>query len=139
MNKLFIALCLAVGITSAQAVEVLDGNLTGNMTITSNYEFRGISLSQNGPAIQGGIDFNHKTGLYIGNWNSSFRNVPNLGDDDVDANSGIQMNVYGGWKGEYKGVRGGLGYITYNYPTASTSGGYPAGNYNTGEVFAHLG
>jgi uncharacterized protein (TIGR02001 family) len=139
MKKLFLALFLAVGITSANAVEVLDGNLTGNMTITSNYEFRGISLSQNGPAIQGGIDYNHKTGLYIGNWNSSFRNVPNLGDDDVDANSGIQMNVYAGWKGEYKGVRGGLGYITYNYPTASTSGGYPAGNYNTGEVFAHLG
>jgi uncharacterized protein (TIGR02001 family) len=139
MKKLLVALLAATGLTTANAVEVLDGNLTGNMSITSNYEFRGISLSQNGPAIQGGIDFNHKSGLYIGNWNSSFRNVPNLGDDDVDANSGIQMNVYAGWKGEYKGVRGGLGYITYNYPTASTSGGYPAGNYNTGEAFAHLG
>jgi uncharacterized protein (TIGR02001 family) len=139
MNKMLTVLFLAFGITSAQAVEVLDGNLTGNMSITSNYEFRGISLSQNGPAIQGGIDYQHKSGLYIGNWNSSFRNVPNLGDDDVDANSGVQMNVYAGWRGEYKGVRGGLGYITYNYPTASTSGGYPAGNYNTGEAFAHLG
>ena len=93
MKKILAAILLAAGATAVNAVEVLDGNLTGNMTITSNYEFRGISLSQNGPAIQGGIDFNHSTGLYIGNWNSSYRNVPNLGDDDVDANSG-NVSVY---------------------------------------------
>jgi len=138
-RKLTAILVLAGMSTLGHAVEVLDGNLTGNATLTSNYEFRGISLSQNGPAIQGGIDFNHKSGLYIGNWNTSYRNVPNLGDDDIDANSGVLMNVYAGWKGEYKGVRGGLGYITYNSVTASTGGGYPAGNYNTGEAFAHLG
>ena len=140
MKKSLLALMMvASGITSVHATEVLDGNLTGNLTITSNYEFRGISLSQNGPAIQGGIDYNHSSGLYIGNWNSSFRSLPNLNNDDIDANSGVQMNVYAGWKGEYKGVRGDVGYITYNFPHATNAGETNVIQYNTGEAYVSLG
>lgn len=128
----------AAGITSAQAVEVFNGNLTGNMTITSNYEFRGISMSQGGPAIQGGIDYAHNTGFYIGNWNSSFRTVPNLSNDDIDATSNVQMNVYGGFKKDvYKGVTIDAGYYTYNFPTASKMGDNT--NYNTAEFYGAVG
>ena len=120
-----------------QAAEVLDGNLTGNMTITSNYVYRGISMSQNGPAVQGGIDYAHKSGLYIGNWNSSFRTVPNLSNDDIDATSNVQMNVYGGWKKDiYKGLTVDAGYNTLNFPTASKMGDKT--DYNTAEFYGAI-
>lgn len=137
-KSLLAALLIITGITSANAVEVLDGNLTGNMTLASNYEFRGISLSQNGPAIQGGIDYAHKSGIYIGNWNSSMRGVPNMNNDDIDSNSGTQSNLYAGWRKDvYKGIVVDLGTISYLYPTA-TAGGSKT-NYSTNEVYAGVG
>lgn len=139
MKKSLLAVMLvASGVTSVSATEILGGDLSGNMTIASDYRFRGISLSQNGPAIQGGVDYIHNTGFYIGNWNSSMRGTPNMNNDDVDSNSGAQMNLYGGWKKDvYKGVTVDIGYITYNYPTSSTW--QSKVNYNTAEVYAGLG
>jgi uncharacterized protein (TIGR02001 family) len=138
MKKVLVALLLAVGVTTANSAEIFDGSLTGNMTINSDYKFRGISLSQNGPAIQGGIDYNHSTGLYIGNWNSSMRGVPNMNNDDVDSNSGMQSNVYAGWRKDvYKGITVDVGTISYLYPQA-TSGGSKI-NYSTNEVYAGVG
>src|SRR5262245_45532458 len=49
--------------------------LTGNMTIATDYRFRGISQTFGagffnvGPAIQGGIDWAHERGFYAGTWN----------------------------------------------------------------------
>jgi len=138
MKKSLLAVMLvAAGITSVSATEVLDGNLTGNMTLASDYKFRGISLSNNGPAVQGGIDFNHSTGLYVGNWNSSFRGTPYMNDDDID-NAALQSNLYAGWKKDvYKGIIIDLGTISYLYPTASAGGSKI--NYNTNEVYAGVG
>jgi len=136
-KSLLTALLVAAGITSVSATEVLDGNLTGNLGLTSNYEFRGVSLSNNGPAVQGGIDFNHSTGLYVGNWNSSFRGTPYMNDDDID-NAALQSNLYAGWRKDvYKGITVDLGTISYLYPTASAGGSKI--NYNTNEVYAGVG
>ena len=65
MKKLFLALMMVIGFTSAQA------QVTGNMSVTSDYRFRGVSQTQNAPAVQGGVDYAHSSGLYVGNWNSS--------------------------------------------------------------------
>jgi uncharacterized protein (TIGR02001 family) len=42
-------------------------SLTGNLTLVSDYRFRGISQSYKLPAVQGGIDYAHSSGLYVGN------------------------------------------------------------------------
>jgi uncharacterized protein (TIGR02001 family) len=136
-KSLLTALLVAAGITSVSATEVLDGNLTGNLGLTSNYEFRGVSLSNNGPAIQGGIDYQHKSGVYIGNWNSSFRGALNMDNDDVD-NAAVQSNLYAGWKKDvYKGIVIDLGTISYLYPNASAGG--TKITYSTNEVYAGVG
>lgn len=44
--------------------------LTGNVTATSEYIFRGIT-SSNGAAVQGGMDYTHDSGLYAGFWGSN--------------------------------------------------------------------
>jgi uncharacterized protein (TIGR02001 family) len=45
--------------------------ITANVTVTNDYRYRGISQSNFKPAIQGGFDYAHESGFYIGNWNSS--------------------------------------------------------------------
>ena len=38
---------------------------SGNVAVTTDYRFRGISQSSNNPAIQGGLTFNHTSGAYL--------------------------------------------------------------------------
>ena len=44
--------------------------LTANISLTSNYKYRGQDQGNNKPAIQGGFDWT-MSGFYVGNWNSS--------------------------------------------------------------------
>jgi hypothetical protein len=92
--------------------------LSGNLTIASDYRFRGISQTFGegfdfGPAIQGGIDYAHASGFYLGNWNSNVS-----GNQFTDGD--IEMDLYGGWKRPLGGVTFDLGTIYYAYPRAET-------------------
>ena len=42
------------------------GPITANVTLASQYRYRGISQSNSLPAIQGGFDYAHESGFYIG-------------------------------------------------------------------------
>ena len=80
--------------------------VTANVTVINNYMYRGISQSNGKPAIQGGFDYAHESGLYIGNWNSS---ISWIGDGGYKTSSGaatsapIEMDFYGGFKKEFIG------------------------------------
>ena len=45
--------------------------ITANVTVVNDYRYRGMTQSNFKPAIQGGFDYAHESGFYIGNWNSS--------------------------------------------------------------------
>jgi len=98
--------------------------VTGNMTIASDYRFRGISQTYTGPAIQGGIDYAHSSGLYLGNWNSNVSSILFAGG------SGIEMDFYGGWKKSFGDFGLDVGSIYYHYPNAefNTNTGSAAGS-----------
>ena len=87
--------------------------LTGNVTLTTNYKFRGQDQDASRtravkPAIQGGFDYAFgDTGWYVGNWNSSV--------DWLKGNS-IEMDFYGGYKFKAGDVDLDLGALTYVYP-----------------------
>jgi uncharacterized protein (TIGR02001 family) len=95
--------------------------VTGNMSIVSDYRFRGISQTYTGPAIQGGVDYAHASGLYLGNWNSNVSSILFAGG------SGIEMDFYGGWKKSFGDFGLDLGSIYYHYP-------YAEFNVNTGSA-----
>ena len=127
MKKLFLALLLAVGFTAAQA------QVTGNLGLTSDYRFRGISQSQNAPAVQGGIDYTHSSGFYVGNWNSS------VSSQLYTSGAGVESDLYAGWKKDvYKGITLDIGTYNYFYPRATTSAS-TGSNYDTYEAFAGIG
>ena len=127
MKKLFLALMMVAGISVAQA------EVTGNLGLTSDYRFRGISQSQNAPAVQGGVDYAHSSGFYIGNWNSS------VSSQVYTNGSGVESDVYAGWKKDiYKGLTLDVGSYNYFYPRA-TSTANTGSNFNTYEGYIGLG
>jgi len=125
MKKVLLALFAVVGFTTARA------ELTGNLGLTSDYRFRGISQTQNGAAVQGGIDYAHESGLYIGNWNSS------VSSQQYTNGSGLESDIYGGWKKDvYEGVTVDVGSYNYFYPSSATGSNT---SFNTQELYVGLG
>jgi uncharacterized protein (TIGR02001 family) len=116
MKKVILALMLAAGVSAAQA------EVTGNASLTSDYRFRGVSQTQNAPAVQGGVDFAHSSGFYVGNWNSS------ISSELYPGVAGVENDVYAGFKKEFGGVKVDAGVISYMYPRATT-------DTNTNEVY----
>ena len=116
MKKVILALLLVAGFSAANA------EITGNAALTSDYRFRGVSQTQNAPAIQGGVDITTSTGLYIGNWNSS------ISSEMYPGVAGIESDVYAGFKKEFGGIKVDAGVISYMYPRATT-------DTNTNEVY----
>lgn len=45
--------------------------VSANIGAVSNYIWRGVTQTGDGPAIQGGIDVGHESGFYIGTWASN--------------------------------------------------------------------
>jgi uncharacterized protein (TIGR02001 family) len=89
------------------------GKFSANVALTTEYFFRGISQSGDGnPAIQGGFDFAHNSGVYLGTWASS-----------INFGGNIETDFYGGWSGDLgdSGVGLDVGVIYYHYPSASSS------------------
>ncbi len=99
----------------AQTAPASEHTLTGNITITTDYRFRGISQTFGGsnfwaPAIQGGVDYSHSSGFYVGNWNS------NVSGNQYPNGSSIEMDFYGGWKQTWDDWGLDVGTIYYYYP-----------------------
>lgn len=103
---------------------VASAQLTANVSLTSNYKFRGqdqdvSKVKSIKPALQGGLDYAFgDSGFYVGNWNSSV--------DWLTGNS-LESDVYGGYKFKAAGADLDLGLLTYIYPGNS--------NGNTTEVY----
>lgn len=93
-------------IASAAAAEA-PVQLSANAGIVSDYRFRGISLSDRDPALQGGVDLETKIGLFAGTWAST---IADYGGADVE------IDVYGGYQGSAAGVDFSIGAYAYLYP-----------------------
>jgi uncharacterized protein (TIGR02001 family) len=110
MNKLVstvLGLVLSGAALTAGAVDI-----AGNVTLASDYRFRGISQLEGGlsPAIQGGFDFNHESGFYLGTWSS---NINFFGGS-------IETDLYGGFRGQItEDVAFDVGALYYAYPHAT--------------------
>ncbi len=111
MTALAAAGLLAAAAPSTVAANEIGGGLSwsGNLTLTSDYVFRGFSESRGGPAVQGEFAIEHETGFYVGSWNSSFAS----GDDG----NGLETSVYGGFETEIvPGLSVDLGIYRYIFP-----------------------
>lgn len=86
-----------------------DSSFSVNVGLTSDYRFRGVSQSAKDPAVQGGVDWTHKSGFYLGTWASTI----DFGDA---ADADLELDLYGGYKWKLSGIEWDAGFIHYAYP-----------------------
>ncbi len=84
--------------------------VNGNMSLVSEYRFRGIDQTFGKPALQGGFDYTHSSGLYLGNWNS------NVNQGARYPGGNLEMDFYGGYKKAFRNIGLDVGLIYYYYP-----------------------
>ena len=92
--------------------------LTGNVGIFSQYVFRGLTQTNRDPALQGGFDYAHSSGLYAGTWGS---NISWLRDGGAyRAGGSLELDVYGGYKMTFGDFGVDVGTLYYWYPGDTT-------------------
>ncbi len=123
-KKTLLATALLAGSSAALA------EISGNVTMATDYVFRGVSQTDNQFAIQGGLDYAHDSGFYLGTWASNVDST--FFNDEKDPQ--IELDLYGGYSGELaNGIGYDVGYIRYEYPGGSESDTneiYLGGSYN---------
>lgn len=132
MNMKTLALAVAAVLPAAAIAADSPHSFTGSVTLTSDYVFRGVSQTQNGPAMQAGLEYAHASGFYVGTFGSnvSWVSVKTFKDStgaDVpgtvpfkESNS-MELDLYGGYRGSVGDFGYDLGVITYYYPGSKTS------------------
>lgn len=141
------------------AIPAAEHTVTGNVTLASQYIYRGLSQTNGKPALQGGLDYAHVSGFYAGTWLSSISwftdqnantaaapvalsspgatGAPYLPNKSNSAN--LEWDVYAGIKNSFAGDwTYDVGLLTSNYPGIYENlGAYRKPD--TAEVYAALG
>ena len=99
------AMLAAAGTATAQ------GEFSGNVALSSDYVWRGVSQSNGDLAISGGFDYTNGM-FYAGTWASNV-------DFDDASDTNLELDFYGGLAGEFaNGISWDVGLIYYTYPDA---------------------
>jgi uncharacterized protein (TIGR02001 family) len=138
MRKTRIASALAclLALPGVAAAQDSPHTLTGNVGLFSQYIFRGLTQTNEELAIQGGLDYAHSSGIYVGTWGS---NVSWLRDNgSYDSGGSAEIDFYGGFKNAIgaTGITYDVGLLYYYYPGSAAPGFIKA---NTFEAYAGLG
>lgn len=96
---------------------------TANIGISNNYLWRGLTQSNNEPAVSGGIDYVSDGGFYLGTWVS---NVQYASDDGYSYENDVYFGFSGGDDFTYD-----FGYLYYNYDDSQ--------KFDFGEIYGTLG
>lgn len=113
-----------------------DHTVTANIGLTSDYVFRGISQTSGKPALQGGLDYAHASGLYAGLWASNINWITAFG---ATGTANIELDTYFGFRNTLENeFNYDVGFLRYNYPGSYTpaAGTVKA---DTDELYAAVG
>jgi uncharacterized protein (TIGR02001 family) len=118
---------LGSGLAQAQAPTPAEPasphTITGNVGLYSQYIFRGLTQTERDPALQGGFDYSHSSGFYVGTWASNISwlkenfSVPGANAGTYGQGGSLEWDFYGGWKwGFAPDFTLDLGTLYYWYP-----------------------
>lgn len=108
---------------------------TYNLGLYSQYIFRGLTQTREDPALQGGVDYSHSSGFYLGAWGS---NISWLSDAGAYKSSSLELDLYGGFASTIgdTGIGYNVGALQYIYPGSRAGTG--AKKAETTEVYGSL-
>lgn len=125
----FATLLAATSAVQAEETPASPYTVSANVGLFSQYVFRGISYTQEKPAVQGGFDIAHQSGLYAGVWGT------NVSDAALN-NAAGEIDVYGGYANTIGDVTYDLGFLQFIFPDGEINGTNE--KYNTLELNAAL-
>ena len=127
------AFLMPLAVTADDASGDSPHKFSANVLVATEYLYRGLSQSNEDPAIQGGFDYSHETlGFYAGAWAS------NLEFNAQTTNTAsIEIDFYGGFAGDFSnGVSWDVGGMYYYYPDTNEDVG---ADFNFVELYGNLG
>jgi uncharacterized protein (TIGR02001 family) len=111
MRKLLSAAAAAtalLGVSGMTTAAHAEGTFSGNIALTTDYVFRGLTQTD-GPAVQGGFDYANGM-FYAGTWASN-----------VNFANNFELDLYAGFKPVTGPVTWDIGLVGYLYPGVDTS------------------
>lgn len=110
-----------------------------NVGAVSEYRYRGLAQTALAPAVQGGVDYAHSSGFYVGAWGSQIRWIKEAGTAaNIETKGDVELDVYGGYKGEIKkDFTYDVGYLRYEY-IGNTYKDVSTANASTDEAYGAL-
>jgi len=112
-----------------------------NIGVVTDYRYRGITQTRLKPALQGGVDYSHPSGLYLGAWASTIKWIKDAGAiSGADTGSSqVEVDLYGGYKGEIvKDLGYDVGGLYYWYPSNKYKNIGGTSNADTFELYGAL-
>ena len=107
---------LAAALSSFPVTQAFGAEVSGNIALTTDYKFRGISQSDSAPSVQGGFDIAFDNGAYVGTWGAAV-DFDCAIDTCGGLNGGIELDYYAGFASDISdSVSFDIGYIYYDYP-----------------------
>lgn len=117
------AAILSAGAVGAVAVpSVASAEVGAELSVVSNYLFRGVTQTDGAVGVQGGLEYGHASGFYAGVWASNV---------DFGDGTSVEFDPYLGFSGDIEGFGYDIGYVYYGYPDA------PSG-IDFGEIYGEL-
>jgi uncharacterized protein (TIGR02001 family) len=129
---------------AADAAPAPDLTVAYNIGLYSQYIFRGLTQTDRGPAVQGGIDLTHSSGFYLGAWASniswlrdSYGTNPRTAVPAYSSGGHLELDLYGGYRYTFgSGVGVDFGALQYIYPGARDTRNFAKAN--TTELYGAL-
>jgi uncharacterized protein (TIGR02001 family) len=116
-----------------------EDTLAYNVGVVSEYRYRGIAQGGMKPALQGGVDYTDKSGLYVGTWASSITWIKDSATAPATAKGPVELDIYGGYKGNLtQDIDFDIGGLEYDYVGNTLSSLPGFANANTFEVYLAL-
>jgi uncharacterized protein (TIGR02001 family) len=113
MRELIGGLILAAAPLGAFAAEPKDVSLDYEIGVVSDYRYRGLSLSDKQPAIQGGVTGSTPNGLYGSVWAST---IDEYGAGADGKGATVELDYALGWAGSVAGFDIDAAVTRYTYP-----------------------
>ncbi len=132
LNSLILAALAVPAVAMADTAPA--SPFSGNISLTTNYVFRGISQTGGKPAIQGGYDYVNPNGAYVGTWGS---NISWISDAGVATGASLELDTYAGYRNSFAtDYSYDVGFLRYNYLGYYAPGATKA---DTNEIYGMIG
>lgn len=117
-----------IGFVSSSAIAAGSPHtLTANVGLYSQYVFRGLAQTNEEAALQGGFDYSHASGFYLGVWGSNVSwlkenatNSAGVASGSYNTGGSLELDFYGGYKGSIGDFGYDVGLLQYYYPGSQT-------------------